>query len=230
MKETFKITPSKGYRGRLSPKDAAVGIAIAKENAVDLLQDAILLLENERFPRASSLAILVIEESGKAKIFRSLILEDDPKEIKKLWQELVSHRKKNNLWLLPKVVEKGGQKLEDIRFLIEDGSGHTLALDILKQLGFYSGINDKKEWLNPKEIIPRELAQEHIDTARSLCKNENSVEWTEELLSIWVENLKLVIKSDFSSMKTGLVQFYREAVDKGLVDQIHLEVINRVVS
>jgi hypothetical protein len=69
------------YKGKLSADQVAAGINAATKNAKRLSEDAALLFEAGRFPSAVSLAILSIEESGKASILRSLRL---PRPVKML--------------------------------------------------------------------------------------------------------------------------------------------------
>ena len=69
------------YRGRLSPTQIADGMSAAQRNARRLVDDAKLLLDAGRFPSATSLAILSIEESGKTSILRHLSVAKDEKEI-----------------------------------------------------------------------------------------------------------------------------------------------------
>ena len=84
---------------------AAEGIALARKNAAGLIADAELLLENERLPSAAALAILAIEELGKVQIIKRIVLHsDDAKQLKEAWKEYRSHRAKNVMWILPKLV------------------------------------------------------------------------------------------------------------------------------
>ena len=59
-----------GYRGKLSSAQIADGMNAAVANARLLLEDAKFLLERMRYPTATSLAILAIEEDGKTALFR----------------------------------------------------------------------------------------------------------------------------------------------------------------
>lgn len=53
------------YRGPLTAKEIAEGIAAAQNNARRLVADAKCLLATGRYPSATGLAILAIEEAGK---------------------------------------------------------------------------------------------------------------------------------------------------------------------
>jgi len=68
------------YKGALSTSEITKGINAAIQNAIRLAEDAELLLGNKRYPSATSLAILSIEESGKVTILRGLSVAKDGKE------------------------------------------------------------------------------------------------------------------------------------------------------
>ena len=74
------------YSGRLNPTQAAEGIQAALKNARALLADAQLLLENERWQRATALSILAIEEAGKIPLVRGILLARDDKESREAWR------------------------------------------------------------------------------------------------------------------------------------------------
>ena len=65
------------YRGTLSPQQIADGMNAAERNAARLLNDAELLLREERHPSATAMAILAIEEAGKNTILRQLSTAKD---------------------------------------------------------------------------------------------------------------------------------------------------------
>ncbi len=65
------------YRGTLTADQIAEGINCANRNAMRLVEDAKLLLANDRLPSACSLAVLSIEESGKASILRRIACSGD---------------------------------------------------------------------------------------------------------------------------------------------------------
>ena len=69
IEQIFKLLESMStpprFRGRLSPKQVAVGMNAAARNAARLVSDAEILLEAKRYPSAAALAVLAIEESGE---------------------------------------------------------------------------------------------------------------------------------------------------------------------
>ena len=96
-------------KGRLTPAQITAGFNAASQNAKRLCEDALLLLNEKRYPSAASLAILSIEESGKGPILRELALAKDKKAILSAWQAYRSHTKKNVNWLLPQLAAGGAR-------------------------------------------------------------------------------------------------------------------------
>src|SRR5690348_7782006 len=103
------------YFGSLSPAQAAKGIEAAMKNATALASDALLLLRNGRWPRATAMAVLAIEEAGKPSILRAILLARNEKELREEWKNYRSHSMKNIMWILPDLVRKGARHLEELR-------------------------------------------------------------------------------------------------------------------
>jgi AbiV family abortive infection protein len=126
------------FVGRLSPAKIAEGINAAERNAKRLAQDARFLLEAKRFPSAAALAILAIEEAGKAHVLRGMSVAKTDDEVKKTWKEFRSHTRKNVLWTLREMIQGGARKLDDFGPMFDPNSDHPYILDQLKQLSFYT--------------------------------------------------------------------------------------------
>lgn len=124
---------SKQYTGHLTAAQAAAGIHAAMRTAYGLLRDAELLLKNERWERATALAILAVEEAGKVAILRSILLARNETELQTEWRAYRSHTKKNVGWIFLKLVGTGARKLEDFRPIFDTGSDHGKIIDALKQ-------------------------------------------------------------------------------------------------
>jgi AbiV family abortive infection protein len=103
------------HKQKIDSIKASKGIIAANANAKSLLEDATLLFKNERYARAISLAILSIEESGKPTILRSILLEEDAKEISKKWKEYRNHHYKNTKWIVPELIANGARQIEDFK-------------------------------------------------------------------------------------------------------------------
>lgn len=75
------------YQGRLSAAQIAAGMNAAENNARRLAEDAATLLGLGRFPTATALAILSIEEAGKVSILRELALARSEEELAAAWRD-----------------------------------------------------------------------------------------------------------------------------------------------
>jgi AbiV family abortive infection protein len=91
-----KNNPLSQYQGPLSASQAAEGINIAAANAKRLAEDAKLLLDAGRYPTATSLAMLAIEESGKTSILRHMLLAASENELRECWRRYRKHTEKNH--------------------------------------------------------------------------------------------------------------------------------------
>ncbi|GAJ11010.1 unnamed protein product, partial [marine sediment metagenome] len=102
------------YRGQLNPVQITDGMNAARRNASRLLEDAEILLNSGRYPTALSLAILSIEESGKATILRRLAIAKDNASLNNSWKEYRTHTAKNAAWILPQLAAGGAKTLDDL--------------------------------------------------------------------------------------------------------------------
>jgi len=153
------------YTGPLNVEQAAEGIAKARANAQSLQEDAELLLEHQRWARATALAILSIEEAGKVALIRELLLARDEAEIREGWRAYRSHSKKNVLWILPNLAAKGARSFEDLSPVGDPTSDHPQVLDSLKQTAFYSDVYGKGRWSSPATDIPEDFARTIVSLA-----------------------------------------------------------------
>lgn len=200
------------YRGPLSVAQVAEGMNAATKNASRLASDARLLFSSGRWPSASSLAVLSIEESGKVVILRRFLTSTDD-DRKSLWREYRSHTSKNLNWILPDLVAKGARKLDDFRAIVDKGSDHPLVLDTLKQIGFYSDCLGKGHWSLPQEVVGEELAANLVQTAELLAP-QRVISIRE--LELWVKHMGAVWGTTPAAMKSALVQWYAEMQREGL--------------
>lgn len=207
------------YKSKLNTKLASDGIRLANENALALLKDAQLLFDNQRFERSVALSILSIEESGKPGIIRSILLTEDPTELKKEWQNYRRHTEKNAGWILPGLVLKGASKLEELKPLFDKHNDHNQTLDNLKQLSFYTDILSPKKWTSPKMVIDKELAESILKVAKLMSqKTQNGID-SEKGLELWIKHLKPVWKQDMFKMKEALINCYSEAEESGIIEK-----------
>jgi AbiV family abortive infection protein len=195
------------YRGKLSSAQIADGMNAAVANARLLLEDAKILLERKRYPTATSLAILAIEEDGKTALLRYLALSTTEADIRDAWKSYRSHTQKNIAWILPELAKRGARKLDDLYALVDNESDHPYLLDHLKQLGFYTDYLGEAHWSVPVEVIDESLARGIVATAEVLV-NARTSRYTTKEIELWIENLGPVWKKDMPSMKQGIVKFY----------------------
>ena len=198
------------YKGALSTSEITKGINAAIQNAIRLAEDAELLLGNKRYPSATSLAILSIEESGKVTILRGLSVAKDGKELKESWKEYRAHTKKNAQWIIGDLVKSGARKLEDFRPMFEKDAEHPLILDQIKQLGFYTDCLGKKHWSNPETVIDENLAKMIVGLAKVFASNKVI---TEKEIELWVKHIGPVWKQNMEWMQRSLENWYREMQD-----------------
>lgn len=204
------------FTQKISLEKAAEISEGAIKNAKSLLEDAKLLYENDKYPRAISLAILSIEESGKPSIIRGIVLEDDPKQISNLWKSYRKHQDKNSMWIVSELILNGARTLENLRKVADPKSDHPQTLDNLKQLCFYSDVFTKGKLSIPDNVANKEVAQSLIATAElSIKESLNSV----DALEIWVKHLKPVWKTETSFMKKALLACYIELEKKNLIEK-----------
>src|SRR4051812_47269225 len=125
---------SKLHNGKLTPKQLFEGIQVTLNNSKSLYEDAVLLFEAERYPRAASLAILSIEEVGKAYILGMMAISDDNEELTKLWKNFTRHTSKNFLGVIINRLLAGDRTIDNLLTTIKNGAD---ALNYIKQQGFY---------------------------------------------------------------------------------------------
>ena len=204
------------YSGPLTVEQTAEGIEAALNNARFLVADAELLLERNRWPRAASLSILSIEESGKIGLLRSLLLTDSPEERKKLWRDYRSHTKKNYMGAFFDYVTEWPH-IEDFRGLFDSSRDHPQILDALKQIGFYSDCLGNAHWSVPSGVIDEQVARQLFATAKLAAPETPPPFTTTAELRLWVKHIKPVWKTDMLAMKQALIRCYQEGSELGVL-------------
>ena len=206
------------FKSKLTPKQAAEGIRIAKENASELYEDAKLLFENGRIQRSVSLSILAIEEAGKSRIIKEILLTDDPKELKKHWQNYRKHTEKNLSWITPSLFIGGARKLDELKEAFEEGKNHGDDIENIKQLSFYTDIFGKGVWSSPKDSISEKFGRMILEFAKILTTKDSVGIESEAGLKLWVKHLKPVWNNQkMSEMKCALIECYKEAESKRII-------------
>ena len=202
------------YTGGLEPPQIACGMNAARRNARRLAEDAKLLLEAGRYPTATALAVLSIEESGKMSILRGFASIPDT-ERQRQWQEYRSHRKKNAMWILPSLVASGARDLDSLRPAANVSGEHTALLDQLKQISLYTDCLGNAHWSEPEKIIESELAKHLVSTA-DLLAGDSSI--TAKEIELWKEHMAPVYGAPLDVMKAALVDWFSALKENGLRD------------
>lgn len=173
----------KSYFGTLDPAELAEGIAAAQANALRLIEDAKILADAGRFPSAAALAILAVEERGKAIVLKRMAIVPDDK-VKDTWRDYRNHRAKNAGWAMPLLMADGARTMKDFAPMIDKKAGHAVMLDALKQVAFYTDCLGKKHWSKPEEVIEPDLAKVLIEIAERMW-GDKAV--TARELEVWHE-------------------------------------------
>ncbi len=203
----------KQFRGELSAAQVAEGMNAARRNARGLADDAKFLPKASRLPRAVSLAVLSIEESGKVNVLRHLAMAPDEKERQRAWKDYRRHRSKNAMWILPELVARGASDLDSLRVAADPSADHTATLDNIKQLGFYTDCLGNANWSEPNEVVDGRLAESLVGVAGVLASfRETSVEEIE----LWRHYMGPVYGEPLAQMKIALLRWFDAMREKGL--------------
>ena len=211
-----KFRRLRSYKGRLTVSQAAAGISVAIANARQLADDAELLRDHGRWPRASSLAILAIEEAGKIPLIRHLLLVESDSDIERLWKDYRSHTKKNVMGAFLDHVTPS-PRIEDFRPLFDATSDHPQRIDALKQLSFYSDCLSDCRWSAPSEVIDESTAISLCLIARLSAPAHDGPMTSAEELELWVKHLKPAWGSDMSQMKKAVQNCFSDAAKRGVL-------------
>ncbi len=182
----MKFKRLNAYKGRISVPQIVEGMNAAVRNSCRLSADARLLLEGNRFPSATALAILAIEEAGKVSILRGLSIAPNDEVIKASWKAYRSHIAKNAAWIIADLARNGASTLNDLRPIYDPESEHTAQLDALKQISFYTDCLGAAHWSEPHEVIDVNLAKAMVKLSELLTP-KRKIEVRE--IELWVEHV-----------------------------------------
>ena len=199
------------YSGPLTPAQITDGIAAAQANALRLLDDAKLLLEAERYPSATALAILSMEERGKVIILKHLALVKEPLDVKGAWREYRNHRAKNAGWIIPNLVREGARTMRDMAAGVDPEAEHTGLLDALKQVSFYTDCLADRHWSIPTSVINQGLARSIVASAEMMW-NASTVTLRE--VELWSQ----IVGPHYNQpgMMDAVIQWQHSMVAEGL--------------
>lgn len=207
---------NKAYRGYLNSKQIAQGMNAAEQNARRLLDDACLLLANQRIPSALALTILSIEELGKTAILRQISISTSDKELKEQWNRFSDHREKNLHWLTLELINKGARQWQDFAPMTDKNSNHSYKLDKLKQISLYTDCIGDGNWLIPEDVVDKEFVESLIQVAKVLSVRS---EHSELEIDLWIKHLGPVPNQSQEQQTEALYNWFNEMQTQGLIEE-----------
>lgn len=175
------------HGSKLTLQQIVEGINAVMSNARSLYQDAVLLLEHRRFPRAASLAILSIEEVGKTIILRRMALTEDQDNIDGLWKEFTRHHAKNVPAAFVNRLLAGDRTFREMNVSLGNKGGECSSIDQLKQLGFYVDCDKTIRWLTPYDQVTEPIALHYVGIAQGLS---NQPDTTIQDIELFIKHFK----------------------------------------
>src|SRR3712207_4707510 len=188
---------SKTLNDKLTLEQLFEGIQVILNNAQSLSEDATLLFEAGRYPRAASLAILSIEEFGKIFIVAKMAISEDKETLAGLWKDFQRHTAKNFPGVIVNRFLAGDRTIDDLLTNVKDGVGD---LNDIKKQGLYVDYSGDERWLIPSVVITSSVADHYIQLARGL-----------RLEGLTFENFELIIKN-FKSLSGASSEVKRQAL------------------
>ncbi|MBE0479036.1 AbiV family abortive infection protein, partial [Candidatus Aerophobetes bacterium] len=188
MKRPKHLRP---YVGSLNPKDAAIGMQIARLNALSLLEAAEELFNFKKYALTTVLSILAIEEAAKVAIIFSILLSDDSREIEKMWKKYRTHTAKGSIypyaisWVIYTHHPKGRNK--KLQEMVTNRTPRPETMEFIKQLMLYSDCFTDKVWTLPKDQANRKKAKFMLGDARAMILQLR--DYLPEELTIWKQHL-----------------------------------------
>jgi AbiV family abortive infection protein len=162
---------------QLSNHQKILGAKYCYENAIALLDEAKILIDNSKWARATALSILGIEEISKIELIGQTFFYTSHKEWEKFEEKFLKHNQKLRLadYLLIQTAYQSGddKKLENELEQILKGRN----LNIGKQRCFYVGFDQDNLWQVPLKIV-----------------SEDDALYCKKLLETLIESYKLIFE------------------------------------
>lgn len=165
------------FRDPLTPADAARGMLATHRNMRRLFDDALLLLENARYPSATTTALLAHEEAPKAMAIvmiltwlppPSVLDKDKAKQLRRLlWAPFNDHAEKNRQAL--DLHRRLGDWPAELRESVASMNTQELAEDFveLRERGTYTEcVQGRERWSIPEMVVDRATAALFVSLAR----------------------------------------------------------------
>ncbi len=197
-------------------EDLVIGIKKSLANANDLINDAKILKEQARYPRAYTLFQLAIEEIGKTWLTFLMIIFNkyhDEIAVRKFLNDFKSHKTKTALSLNTDMIVAYMNILSDDNFnrtLVKRAfvqSDNLKKLDDLKNYSLYTSIEDGK-FITPAEIIRKDLVDEIEFTAEMRLQVSEAI--IKECLSRVDNVVDILAHTDWEKVKMRSENFIKE--------------------
>ena len=167
-----------------------------------------------RIPTATALAILSIEESGKAGLLRAFLLAESDSDVREAWKHYRNHTSKNVLWTAGALVAQGSATVQEVAQGMADPK-YPAALEGLKQLCIYTDCLGNARWSNPSDVALAEIAPYLLTMADVAA---NSKPETEAGLRLWQRHLLPVKGKGIKEHIAATRNWYMDMVKHGLAE------------
>ena len=149
-----------------------LGIAKNLRNAQELIDEAEILFERQKFARTYLLSHISIEESSKCamllKIIAFIIWEEEI-DLKNVRKRYSNHKEKiKNFELLRLITDKLNYSQQDFNRLIEE-------TNTSKNDSLYVSWSNENKFISPSEKFTKEKAEEKLNSALEYCKLYTSI-------------------------------------------------------
>ena len=173
------------------------------ENAKELIEEANILLDNEKYARAYFLAQIAYEEIGKLPIIlheTTRALYKEQHDWKKFYKRLRSHDAKNQVNVIFDKIS-GFPKID---LDVDEIRDNTKRLNTLKNASLYSDLNEG-EFIKPSSIVNEESAKARIRVAEEYMEFISLTKCHEQ------GNIRRLLNEDFAKETREIMK------DNGLV-------------
>jgi AbiV family abortive infection protein len=145
----------------------------AHRNAKRLALDAKRLFDSGSYSTAMGLAVLAMEEHGKAELMTLLALHRDAKQKAAIWKDFYNHRAK----VFPQLIRARFRQCKTVQDLEAAWPATEERVQYfdenLKQAAFYVGVNEAGDVSEPAKAFPKERVEGFVRAAELLtAKND----------------------------------------------------------
>ena len=205
-------------KNKIYYKQLITGIKKSEENASELIEDANILLENNRFARSFTLFQLAIEEIGKCALITSYIIENDNSKLGKLLKELSKHKIKTDYSISYDMMLYKYLNDKDKKTLLEafyHSSTNLELVDNFKNYSLYTSII-QTEFKKPSEIITKAQVETHKFWAETRLKTAKFYN------KVFIDNFPEIIQArkeiDFDDFVKKFIDEEKEIIYKAAGD------------